>query len=174
MRRCLPVVIAASLVAGCYTQSYHIETTYDEFDGHTIDRMYGNKLDAGSILTNNPLALNAQRFQSKRGKVSYYLIVEYNSGDWLFIQKGESLVMLIDGERTGLSGDGSYSHRDVLSGGNIREMAWYPTSAETVKRIANASSVRVKVTGSQHFVQRAFDQTNFQHFKEFVAGHLAE
>lgn len=60
--------------------------------------------------------------------------------------------MLVDGEREGLTGDGSWNNRNVLYGGSISETAWYPISPEMIRMISNAKEVKVKLIGSNSFV----------------------
>jgi len=99
---------------------------------------------------------------------TYSLIVRYVSKDWLFIEDGESLVLLIDGERVGFTGSGSSSNRMVLTGGYVFEESFYFVSADDIRRIAQAKSVSVKIVGSSGYIKREFSEKNLQRFREFV------
>jgi len=41
-----------------------------------------------------------------------------------------------------------------------------------IRMISNAKEVKVKLIGSNSFVQRYFTQTNFNNFKKFVENYL--
>jgi hypothetical protein len=160
-------------ILGCasYLASYSVKTMNDEFDGYTINRMQKNRL-GGGILLGSIVDLNVQKFV-KDSLVVYSLIVRYEGHDWLFIQNGESLILLVDNERIGLVGDGSVSHRDVLSGGLVKEQAWYDNiTPEQLKKIAYATEVKIKIIGSQYHAERYFTSQNFQNFQQFYSEYV--
>lgn len=165
------------LITGCAGSMCLIQTRYDEFEGYTVVRMVNNDLGGrGLYLDTGFVYLNVQKLVSKEGRVSYCLIAEYTDfsdcASWLFIESGESLVLLVDGKRVGLTGDGSWNNRNVLYGGSISETAWYPINPEIIRMISNAKEVKVKLIGSNSFVQRYFTQTNFNNFRKFVESYL--
>jgi len=165
-------------LCGCAT-SYKIKSISDNFDGYTIHRLTGNRL-SGSELFNSPVELNCQVYINRNGLKSYFLIVQYNdyslnlsswgliTASWLFIQRGESLILLVDGERIGFEGEGSIDHRNVYSG-NIEEKAWYDISRHNLEKIANAYNVEVKIIGSEYYVQRQFSEKNISNFYKFIS-----
>jgi len=160
------------LLSGCASMSaslnYRVRTIQDEFDGYTINRMEHNMLGGGSLLSYTTIWLNTQRYQSKEGNVSYSLIAEYVSPDWLFIERGESLILLVDGQRMGLVGDGSWNHRNVGYGRMVSEKSWYNITLEDLQKIANAKEVKVKIIGSQYYAERCFTDANFKNLKRFI------
>lgn len=158
----------------------NIVTAHDDFEGFTTNRMVGNRLKLYNVpdfaiimLGSTPtiLFLDAQRYISKEGDISYSLIVDYSGPNWLFIKSGESLILLIDNEPIKLSGTGSSIYRDVTNVvGDIRinERSIYPISPDLLKKIAYASDVQVKLIGEKLYHKAQFDSSNFDRFKEFV------
>jgi hypothetical protein len=157
---------------GCGASLSTIKTIKDEFEGHTIDRMYSNYLSGGvPLLDDATIELNVSRFESKLGNVSYSLIVRYSGEGWLFIDEGNSLILLIDGESISFMGDGSISSRKVIMGSIVEEFAYYETSTDMIKKIANAQEVRIKIKGKGKR-ERHFSKTNFDNFKKFANNHI--
>ena len=159
-------VLLLGLVCGC--SSYHVRTTRDEFNGDTSNWMLMNRLAGGALLdVDTGLELNPARFIVKN-KTLYVLTVAYSGKDWIFIDKGESLVLLVDSQRLGFSGEGSLSSRNVHSGGSVLEQAIYEVSLKDLITIANATEVKVRVMGSSGLIDRHFKKANFKNFKKFV------
>lgn len=172
---CLVIVLIIFSITSCSTLNYYnynIEHLSDEFDGYTIDRMTGNYIKDSDVLnTKNSVWLNAQRYLSKDGQKMYSLIVQYWDSDWLFINEGESLVLLIDATRYGFSGKGSIEHRDVTTGMQsavIKESAWYDVDPEILQKISDAKIVKMKIVGATRDVTRELSPDNISNFKKFV------
>jgi hypothetical protein len=145
---------------------YHVQTIRDDFEGYTIYRMKGNML-SGSAFLGASIWLHCQKVITDKGDNYYYLIVEYGSDDWLFIEDGESLILLVDGKRIAYNGDGSRKNRDVISAGLVKETAFYEVEIDDIKTIAYAKVVRVKIIGSSYLVERYFSQENILNFRKF-------
>jgi len=161
------------LLVSCGASLSSIKKTTDEFEGHTIDRMYSNYLSGGiPILDDATIELNVSRFESKLGNVSYDLIVRYSGEGWLFISEGNSLILLIDGESYSFTGDGSSSSRKVIMGSVVQEFAFYQTDTDMINKIANAQEVKVKIKGSNGAKERHFSKANFDNFKKFANSHI--
>lgn len=173
----LLILCLVLLTTGCAGSMCFIQTRYDEFEGYTAIYMLNNTLGgSGLYIDSGNVDLNVQKFVSKEGSVTYCLMADYtefsDGARCLFIENGESLVLLVDGKRVGLTGDGSWNNRRVLYGCSITEAAWYPITPEMIRMISNAKEVKVKLIGSNSFVQRYFTQTNFNNFKKFVESYL--
>ena len=88
---------------------------------------------------------------------------------WVFINRGESLVLLVDGKKMAFnSPEGSFPHRKVGVGKRITEIAFYPITNEQIRKISNAENVRVKVYGSNRTLERAFNESYKKAFDDFV------
>ena len=94
------------------------------------------------------------------GRTQYRLDVTYTANDWLFIEDGKSLRLIIDGEQVEYSGNGSSAYRNVLSGGRIHERAFYEVTPAQIRQIAEASEIRVRLEGSQFYAERVFSPAN--------------
>jgi hypothetical protein len=189
--------LALAFTTGCAFAPARFETTHDQFENITKDRMTcpyrlgceedntGNLIDAGNALLgiHSPtmfVSIELQRARFGDGRITYSMIVKYAGKDWLFIGEGESLVMLIDGKRVGFSGKGSGHRRDVGAsqvgaGVGVTEEAWYDVTFDQIRQIASARyrdnkpDVKVKLSGDTTYVERCFIAENLESFKQFVA-----
>ncbi|NQT65773.1 MAG: hypothetical protein HQ554_06305 [FCB group bacterium] len=151
---------------------YQIHTRVDEFDGFTIDATSPVSLSRGKGKMGMPwVNVKLQRYQ-KDSKVEFDLILHYISPEWLFIRDGESLVLLVDGERIGFSGEGSLNHR--ITEGFNNETASYSISTEQIKKISIATDVKAKLTGSDSFITREFKPDIFFVFQSFYNDFVKE
>ena len=103
----------------------------------------------------------------------YSINVLYSGPDWIFVDPGETLILLIDGERVALSGEGSSEHRRV-NRGSVSESPRYDVEAGLLVRLAAADEVKVRLRGSEGSVTRQFGKANFKIFQEFVARFCGE
>jgi len=140
--------------------------------GFIIYRMKKNSLKDLDKNTWDALQLNAQ-FGEKNGETFYSLIVEYSGGSWLFIEKGESLQLNIDGETIVLSGDGSAGNR-TLEFGQVVERAWYDISTEKFKKIAYGKVGKLTLTGKKKQKEFYFREDNFKGYSEFYKEFILE
>ncbi len=172
------IILIFSIFLGCATIP-KVEIIEDKFDNHVIYRKDFIALGGNSgFLSHSAIShvrLALQKFV-KSDIIVYHLIVRYGGENWLFIPSGESLVMLIDGERKGFSGDGSERHREVVpvygAGVVVIEKAWYEISPDDLIKIANAREVKVKITGGTYFLERYFTEENFEYFVRFVKDYV--
>ena len=95
----LSTLLALSiLIAGCsYRPKYEVRKFYDEFEDFTAFELDGNYL--GGNDNYEVVQLNISEHIAKDREVSYALNVVYNAPSLLNIEKGESLITLVDGER---------------------------------------------------------------------------
>jgi hypothetical protein len=161
---------------------YRTFTKVDEFDGFTINETQDNSVQLSGT-ESNWVELELQKYQ-KKDEIKYYIIVEYYGENWLNIESGESLVILIDGQRVGLFGDGSLNHRNIADSDylkylffaysmdtntniSVEEKAWFEVTPEQLKMISEASEVKVKITGANYYVTKTFIPSTFVVFQSF-------
>ena len=148
------------LSAGCAATTVSF---FDQDSQAYISRMRGNRL-AGGITT---VELNGQRFD-KGGSPSYSLIIVYSGPTFINIGAGKTLVLIIDGQRFEIPGQGSEKNRTTLSIGLIEEKAYYHDLApDLVRMLAYSREVEVEITGSSKVLNRHFKEKNFINFREF-------
>jgi hypothetical protein len=179
-------ITVTALLCGCATlgvPSSGVQEIRDDFRGTTVYRMWGNTLSGGgNILTGlEPTAsidvdLNAQKaIPASAANPSYSLVVEYRAPDWLFIKDGQSLSMIIDGEPLHFRGDGSMQNREVGRvgyRGGVTERAFYQVTPEQLRRIASATTIRVRVDGDSRYVERTMSPEIIANFHKFVTMHV--
>ncbi len=150
--------------------SYNIETIRNDSEKSTIYRMKDNHLSPyGSLISIKvpKVSLILQKLEYDNLISFYSLILTYISKDWISIEKGQSLKLIVDGKSFVFTGNGSLNHKTLTFGTDIKEMAWYAITPEQIKTIINAGEVEVIITGSQDDVQRKFNKTNFLNFRKF-------
>lgn len=169
MKAKIPAFTFILLTFGCAGYDSRVQTIHDGFERHTITRIAGNRLVGAPALSTTIVELNAQKSKSKEGMIAYHLIIAVSANDWLFVDPGDSLILLIDGQEASLEGDKSTRHRNVQHGSRTKEEVWYGTDLSTLKKIANANDVRIRIVGSEYAVERHFSKENFQRFQTFIA-----
>lgn len=162
------LVLLAAVV--CLAAKYKLETTTDEFTGHTYHMMDGNKLGCQDIL--GRIDLDAQQFVAKEGESSFQLFVHYSGTSWMFIRDDvPSLLFLIDGKPAELTPANGVK-RDTRGAGGVYESAMYEVEPDLLIALAGAKMVKIRVRGEKYPLERCFSEDNFTRFKEFVALHV--
>ncbi|MBX3008634.1 MAG: hypothetical protein KF816_11495 [Melioribacteraceae bacterium] len=161
------LILCGQLFSQSY-YNYNVQVIEDEFEDYKIIRMYGNYLPDSKWLPTNSLLFNAQKFTDENNNHKYQFFVEWLDDEWLFIDEGETLILLIDGERVRCKGYGSHKNRQTLEGGAIRETAVFEASIELFNRIANAKVVKIKLVGQSKDIIRELDEDNIENYRKFV------
>jgi hypothetical protein len=163
----------AAMMPGLYT--YNITRTQDKFDNYILITMKGNYLQDVNI---GSAWLNISKYMDNKSRATtYYLQVETSTIDWLFIEAGESLKLLIDGNLVTFAGSGSKDHRHVKTGQYgvaCEEMALYSVTPDQIKRIANAKSLEIKIEGRASYLSASFNNDNFDNFRRFIREEMNE
>lgn len=157
------------LFCGCAGMGSTKEIT-DDFTGNRIARLTYNPLAGSSLIDDAQVRFNLNKTTCEDGKTSFSVVIVYlgnTMSGWAFIPEGETLRLLVDGERVALSGTGSAGAREVQSQ-NVQEVAVYPISVDTLRKIANANEVRVRLEGTRRNTERHFSEANFKNVREFV------
>lgn len=164
----LTVVLA---LAACAPSS-GVRVTTDPVRGSTTTELASNRL-AGGCFGCPAVDLNIRKFVSGGGRVTYYLVAQYQGHEWLFVQRGQSLSVRADGLLIAFeSAEGSAPYRRVLYGGQVSETAFYEVTAQELRFIADAREVFVRIDGSARYVTREFSRGNFERFQSFVLEHV--
>ena len=138
------------LTAGCsYRPKYEVRKFYDEFQDFTTFELDGNFLGGNDDY--EVVQLNISVHISKNREVSYALSVIYTASSRLNIEKGESLVMLIDGERVAFaaldSADSRTNQGYGSSYGKILEIEQSLRYTEPVQVASNDDNAVLYATG---------------------------
>jgi hypothetical protein len=159
------------LCGGLSAQSYYSYNTQvieDEFDGYKIVRMNGNYIPDSKWLPTNSLFFNAQRFTAKNNNHKYQFFIEWWANEWLFVDEGEKLVLLIDGERVGCTGYGSVKNREMIQGGAVKETVVFEASLDLFAKIASAKKVKIKLVGNSFDIIRELEEEHIENYRLFV------
>jgi hypothetical protein len=171
-RHLFPLLLTFLLGCASGPASYKVRTYADDFAGVTTWRLEGNTV-TDTIQGDHYVRVefDVQKTLLPDSVASYSIMIGYLSSDWLFIAGGESLVMLVDGERIGLTGEGSAPFRQVGSGGVVSELAFYPVSRELLGKIGGARDIRIKVIGENFSIERGLSQDNIGNVRKFFVEH---
>lgn len=145
-----------------------VRVVTDEFTGHTHALSKRVRLDGVPDGMLQQVYLSYQRFTPKGDSVSsYQIFVNYEGSEWMFIEEGESLIFLLDGQPLPLSSrDGSSDKRDVY-GSKVYERAMYQVAPEQLRQIAKASTIKVRIKGSKFTIDAKPDASNFDLLRAF-------
>lgn len=128
--------------------------------------MEANLLTKDGSLYAPMIWLNAQILIDNNQDTSFSFILQTFQEDWLFIQEGESLILLIDGVRYGFTLKGDVIREVFLS--RTQETAIYSIEYEIIKKIAYAKEVKVKVVGEHNSAKAYFSEANFNNYRDFI------
>lgn len=154
---------------------YIVDEQYDKFDNVHMNIMRENILDGGyaGVGVVHASSLNIRQ-DVYPDKTIYYFVLVCVNNDWLFIGEGNSLTLLVDGEKIELVTFGSVNQETVSVGKDVycKEKAHYLVEKELILKMANAKSIDLKITGSNVFVERKFNKSNFSNFKRFIKDYI--
>ena len=166
MKRWFLAAALAVVLSGCAG----ISVQRDGVLGWTTTRMTRNAI--GRI---NPfgttLVINALKREHDDGRIEYGIFVQTMASDWIFHRNLSFRVdreLLQFGSRTSLREDVD------CAGGTCThdERSNFEATAEDLRQIAGGQNVTVRLGGRTVFIEKAFNPTNLQRFREFVAEHV--
>jgi len=150
------------------TPKYIIKKENDEFYKLTHHTMMGNVL--GNSQYWSRIELNCIKLVNQNDVCDFAISVQYMGEDWLFIEGGESLMLLIDGHVVSYKAIPLLQVREVLYGGKVVEVKLYKVSVEQIKQICVSKTIKVRVRGKYH-LDRFFTKGNIKNFQIFYLEH---
>jgi hypothetical protein len=171
-----PVVLLALLgitISGTVAaQKVDVDKDRDEMTGVTS---WTTWLDGkGYFGTPAPIRLGVRKIVSEENpEPGYVLVVHYRARapEWAFIERGQSCLWLIDGERIALSGEGSRQHREVYNDGSqpmVEEYAYYPVDQDFLSKLGAAREARIRIVGSRRQPEKKLKDKHFEKVRGFV------
>jgi len=164
------VILIAFLFTSCATMQYEVIKKYDKFNGLTTQSMNHNFMESDKFIGGR-YAFDIARFSDKEHLPVYILYIDYIGSDWVFISKGESLVMLLDGKKLIFTGDGSFENRHVYSG-TVHEIASYNITKDDLFDIVNAKKIDVRVYGDDYNADLYFSNENKKRINDFYLKYI--
>ncbi|UCG52841.1 MAG: hypothetical protein JSW58_04610 [Candidatus Latescibacterota bacterium] len=178
----LTTAVLLFFVAGC-ASSYHVNTEFSD-DGTNTIVMANNeiKIEGGlkyhgeshidewgaAYRVERRCYLDIRKTEYPGGRVTYDLMLKYIGVDWLNMETGRSLELVIDGRSRILSGEGKVSREKDPSGEFVTESLDYSVSRDFLIRLAEAESVSVVITGHEGEVKGYFNEDNLANVRRFV------
>lgn len=131
----------------------YVRQSTDEFTGHTYNSVPVT-LDCESYAS---IELLLQYFVPAKPEESpsYQIFVNYSDRDWMFIEDGNSMIMLLAGRRVELptAGSAGAAGKRSVGRGAVYERAMYDNIAPNLfSEIAAAYPVRLRIKGSERDV----------------------
>ena len=169
------MLFLSAIISGCAT--YSVSTVKDKADGSAVYRVDG--FPTGYPLKSRSGAIYFQPQKKTRpdGTAEYGVQVEYRGNSRLFIERGETLDVNVDGRIRKYSGEGSREGREAgasdavdAGAGTVSETAYYPMGTDVLRSVAQGNEIYVTVKGKIIQVSGRFTGGN----KEAVARFLAE
>lgn len=170
MKKLTALLLTVGLFGGCATKAPDVGTYYDPYTQARTDLTANNLLESPPGPVREVVSLNASRVFMNARDYQYYLEVDYLARaetGYLEIPPGETLVILADGQELKFSGSGSLNSRKEHKG-EVSERAIYAATAQQLRTIAGAQSVKVSILGRNGIVQRDFTPANFEKIRRFV------
>lgn len=172
-------VILLLALAGCQSTQKQLDDgyrlTHDEFkDFKRYSMPIAGELDGAPALSLSQAFIEV--FTDVKGdSIGTTLAVILHYEGWVFVNPGESLVLLVDGEKMPfVSPNGSTHNRELLKGlagaiggVRVREEAHYPITVDQIKKLAYAKDVKVRIYGSQGNVTREFNEDYFESLRAY-------
>ncbi len=172
-------VILLLALAGCQSTQNQLNDGYrltqDQFkDFKRFSMPSAGELDGAPVLSLSQAFIEV--FTDIKGEsIGTTLAVILHYEGWVFINPGESLVLLVDGEKmTFVSPNGSVYNRGLLQGlagavggTRIREEAHYPITVDQIKKLAYAKEVKVRIYGRKGHVTREFSEDYFESLRAY-------
>lgn len=170
-----PLLLALPLSAGVRIQT-KFEVKKDDFKQVTTAISKGeNALKKEDYSVGN-FSLRPGKTTDAQGRSSYSLRAGWRveGGDAFKMKPGESLFLIVDGQRHALktekgSADTATKTAGVFLPQNHEWADYGPVEESLIRRIAAADNVRVKVEGAASALESSFQIKNFVVFEDFVA-----
>jgi hypothetical protein len=152
------------------------EVSYDknDFNGGEMWLLRNNRLfndEAGTSVSR--FAFDLEKYKKGGGTICLILI-DYYSDEKLFISGGESLVLMVDGERMTFSSGGGLDNWKIVDNAVVRMTAYYPATEKQLKRIGEAKKIQVKVLGYTGYHTAWFGQHNLEAASNFYSYYVYE
>lgn len=167
----LAILLLSVTLTGCnratgpyrvHEDPYRGIKVYSSSDAGTL---YSDKIDGAHMwiwASRTPMPSERMPYLDK-------INVQVKTDQWMFIEGGESLVLLVDGEKFPLySKKGSRGDRDVISGRNLKEVASYLANPDLLRKIASAKAVSLRLYGKKYALQRRFGPEHVEAFRKYV------
>lgn len=149
-------ILIAGMACFSYSFAQKVELKTDEFSGASQYKVYLGeaKLEGGSFFTMRHVFLMLLGYPESKAEHSF-IHIQTMTPQWVFIDKGETLILKVDGEFLKLSGDGA-TDRNVLTGSILQEFAIWPISSEDLIKLSKAKEIKFRIIGTKQVITGEF------------------
>jgi hypothetical protein len=161
------LALGCALLAGCATPSTR---SVDRFDGVKIEQMVANDV-TGRVFGRTVVCLNARREIRHDGSTAHFLYTETTPTPDFALATGESLVLLVDGVRYGMTATNSqtlFVTRPGFTG------TLYPASAQLFVDLANAREVELRIKGATGAIEKKVSRAALRRFRDYLLQYYAQ
>ena len=128
----------------------------DSFDGdsHYFTEIKKADVEGGSFWSGTYVYFNLHAFKStSKSSRPFLLRIKTHTEDWIFISKGASLHLKLDGAKMmELAGEGSIRNREVVALAKVDEIASYALTLDELRRISQAKTIDFRVFGERQYI----------------------
>jgi hypothetical protein len=162
----LSAFFVLSLLSILFLCAFKVEENTDKFDG-TVTVSIKNPAKVKITKQRKLVLLEIVPVLIKNNDVITYSIhVTYYGLDWMLINAGPSLKMLIDGELKEYASLED-SNKALYAYQGFTETVWYDVKPEDLLKLSNAKKVEFRITGSRNTIEGEFRKEMLKEFSEF-------
>lgn len=156
-------ILCAVLFCGCAGRLGRNVAKFDKVEAVQVNQLTGNNLTR-TPFDQKVVYLNARCETKRDGEKRYYLFTELIAPPEFVLQSGDSLVLNIDNEVVTFTATNSPS----FEGRKRFVTTFYPVPPEVLRKLAQATTVRLRLKGASAVIDKRLSRRNLIHFREFA------
>ncbi len=169
MKRLLILLMISQL------QLVHAQAIYkkeDSFSGnthyYTLEKSV--ELEGGSFFSMRYVTISLHTYRNPPTlEKPFYIQLTANTPSWIFVSRGESLLLKINGEEPiKIADTGTLPLRQVLGASSVLEVVRYPITIPTLLQISEAKTVDFRVLGERQVLTGKFTPEFLKEAKYFL------
>lgn len=153
------LVIILLFITFNIAKSQKINSSIDEFTGKKQISLTKNELKDSRFSFNSYEVINKE-------DTICYVQIEYIGSDWVFIETGNSLILLIDGNNETLNT--VWREETEIFSGFVYESQQYVVKKDLFEKISKAKEIKVRIIG-KYFYDTKFTENTFSGIKMFLS-----
>lgn len=190
-------IIISAVLFGCASMIDNYKIEHSELQQKRAEELYAGKIKVSenkftdmktTIFDEDNVVLNGGKKHYgnfmivksedlKADSTSYFLRFNYFAKKWIFINKGESLIILLNGkDRIAFNSiEGSEGQRNMQSNyfnALIAESANYSVSLDMINRIFYSDTIEFYITGNAGTIAGNFSEQNILNCRRFIEEYL--
>lgn len=162
----LKLLVISAIAFSIGAQAATIYQNVDKFtkETHYSTNMQDADLDGGSFISSRYVLFSWHAFKPAINPQQPFILSVYTrTPEWIFIQSGESLHLMLDGgDVIVLSGDGSSRSREMENGSTVTESARWVFTPEQIRKVGAAKIVEFRLSGDRQKITGKLHKTTIE------------